>query len=105
MLIETCSTSVKAVALAPLAVIPERQRQGIGGRLIREGLDWLRERDERIVLVLGHPRYYPRFGFSSDLAGSLGSPFPKEAFMALELKPGALEGTRGNVRYPEAFGL
>ena len=88
-----------------MAVMPEQQRRGIGGQMIRHGLDWLRGRGERIVLVLGHPEYYPRFGFSSDRAHALASPFPPEAFMALELSPGALDGIRGTVRYPEAFGL
>lgn len=96
---------VAAAALAPMAVAPEHQRQGIGGRLIRHGLDRLRSLDERIVIVVGHPEYYPRFGFSSALARSLESPFPAEAFMAFELFPGALDGIRGRVRYPDAFGL
>jgi putative acetyltransferase len=48
---------------------------------------------------------YPRFGFSSDRARSLASPFPAQAFMALELLPGALDGVRGRVRYADAFGL
>jgi putative acetyltransferase len=105
ILIETADHSVAAVALAPVAVIPRLQRQGIGGDLIRHGLDWLRARDEQIVLVLGHPDYYPRFGFSAAKASRIESPFNPNAFMALELKPNALEGIRGKVRYPVAFGL
>lgn len=94
-----------AVALAPVAVLPEFQRQDVGGRLIRYGLDLLRERDEEIVIVLGHPEYYSRFGFSTEKAGALVSPFPRDAYMALELRPGALEGVAGTVRYAAAFGL
>jgi putative acetyltransferase len=105
MWIETAGGSISAVALAPVAVLPEHQRQGIGGRLIRHGLDLLRGRGERIVIVVGHPEYYPCFGFSSEKARSLASPFPADAFMAMELKPGALDGIRGEVRYPAAFGL
>jgi putative acetyltransferase len=106
ILIETTtSRSLAAVALAPLAVRPDSQRQGVGGQLIRHGLEWLRGRDEHIVLVVGHPAYYPRFGFSSDRARAIASPFPAEAFMALDLAPGALDGIRGSVRYPDAFGL
>src|SRR5580693_1298370 len=105
MLIETGSRPMSAVALAPLAVLPEHQRRGVGGQLVRHGLDWLRERGEQVVIVLGHPAYYPRFGFSSDRARSLAGPFPAEALMALELLPGALDGVRGRVRYPDAFGL
>jgi putative acetyltransferase len=105
MSIEMDGGPVSAVALAPLAVLPEQQRRGIGGLLIRHGLDRLRGAGERIVIVVGHPDYYPRFGFSTDHARSLVSPFAVEAFMALELKPGALDGVRGAVRYPEAFRL
>ena len=104
MSIETADSSVAAVSLAPLAVIPRLQRQGIGGELIRHGLDWLRARNEQIVLVLGHPDYYPRFGFSTAKASLIESPFNPSSFMALELKPNALEGIRGKVRYPDAFG-
>jgi len=105
MSIETSNGPVPAAALAPVAVLPDLQRRGIGERLIRHGLDLLRERGERIVIVLGHPDYYPRFGFSSEKARFLESPFPPEAFMAMELISGALEGIRGKVRYPAAFGL
>jgi len=104
MLIDTVDGPLSAVALAPMAVLPDQQRRGIGGQLIRHGLEWLRGRGEHIVLVLGHPAYYPRFGFSIDRARALASPFPVEAFMALELLPGALDGIRGTVRYPAAFG-
>ena len=105
MWIETSSGLVAAVALAPMAVLPEQQRRGIGGRLIRSGLDLLRGGGERIVIVVGHPGYYPRFGFSSERARSLESPFPIEAFMAMELSPGALAGISGRVIYPAAFGI
>ena len=97
--------SVPAVALAPLAVLPEQQGKGIGGKLIKHGLRWLREEGEQVVIVLGRPTYYSRFGFSTDKASALASPFPPEAFMALELSPGALDGIHGKVRYPEAFGI
>jgi putative acetyltransferase len=97
--------SIAAVALAPMAVLPEYQRNAIGGSLILSGLDVLRQAGERIVIVVGHPEYYPRFGFSPEKAQALESPFPPEAFMALELAPGALDGVRGKVRYPAAFGI
>jgi putative acetyltransferase len=105
MSIETPTEVIAAVALAPMAVLPRYQRQGIGGRLIRYGLDALRALGERIVIVVGHPAYYPRFGFSTEQARSLESPFPPDAFMALELSPGALDRIRGRVRYPQPFGL
>jgi putative acetyltransferase len=105
MWIEAVNGSIPAVALAPMAVLPECQRQGIGGQLIRHGLDVLRERGERIVIVLGHPDFYPRFGFSTEKARFLLSPFPPDAYMALELSSGALAGIRGRVRYAAAFQL
>jgi putative acetyltransferase len=107
MSIETTgrACSVPAVALAPMAVLPKQQGQGIGAKMIKHGLDWLRGQGEQIVIVLGHPKYYPRFGFSADKACFLASPFRPEAFMALELSPGVLDGIHGTVRYPEAFGL
>lgn len=105
MSIETPAGTIAAVALAPVAVLPGCQRQGIGGRLIRYGLDALRDAGERIVIVVGHAAYYPRFGFSTARARSLEHPFPPEVFMALELSPGALDRIQGRVRYPRAFGL
>ena len=95
--------AIRAAALAPMAVMPERQRAGIGSRLVRQGLGLLTERGYEAVIVLGHPGYYPRFGFSAALAAKLAAPFSGTAFMALELKPGALAGARGVVRYPRAF--
>src|SRR5215471_15465447 len=82
---------VPALALAPMAVLPECQNQGIGSGLVRRGLEVCKEQGHRIVLVLGHPHFYPRFGFSSKLASALTSPFGGgESWMALELAPGAL---------------
>jgi putative acetyltransferase len=105
MWIDTTERAIDAVTLSPVAVLPACQRQGIGSRLIRDGLDSLRRSGERIVIVVGHPAYYPRFGFSSARARPLGSPFPPDAFMALELAAGALDGIRGWVKYPAAFRL
>lgn len=103
--IETSGGAVEALVLAPMAVLPERQRQGVGSRLIRDGLMMCRQRGHRIVVVLGHAEYYPRFGFSAALAERLRSPFPGPHFMALELVPGALDGVEGDVRYPSPFGV
>ena len=105
MWINTSSRLVPAVALAPVAVLPTHQRKGIGSLLIRHGLELLRGRDERIVIVVGHPEYYPRFGFSTDQAKALQSPFPREALMAMELQKGALDGVQGSVVYLPAFGI
>jgi putative acetyltransferase len=105
MCIDTASGPVLAVALAPVSVLPEHQRKGIGQRLITSGLDMLRVRGERVVIVLGHPDYYPRFGFSTRKAALLKAPFPREAFMAMELVKGALAGVQGTVIYPPPFGI
>jgi len=105
--IETKEGAVPALALAPMAVRPELQNQGIGSELARDGLERCRSLGHRIVVVVGHPTYYPRFGFSPARARGLEAPFPvpDEAFLALELVPGALDGVAGVVRYPAAFGL
>ena len=103
--IVTQRCTLQALSLAPLAVLPDRQRQGIGSRLVREGLRACADAGHRIVVVLGHPDYYPRFGFSSRLAERLKAPFSGPAFMALELVPGALAGVAGQLRYPPPFGL
>jgi putative acetyltransferase len=105
MWINTPSKPVSAVALAPVAVHPEHQRKGVGQRLIAHGLELMKKQGEQIVIVAGHPNYYPRFGFSSAKAEPLESPFPREAYMALELVEGALDGIHGPVIYPPAFGL
>jgi putative acetyltransferase len=97
--------TIRAAALAPMAVQPDLQNQSIGSKLVEEGLKAVRERSFDGVIVLGHPAYYPRFGFSAELAWRLAAPFSGEAFMALELMPGALDGSRGSVSYPAAFGL
>lgn len=93
------------LALAPVAVEPDRQRHGIGSALIRKAIEVAAQRGEAFILVLGHNKYYPRFGFSVGLPMNLRHPFPADSFMALELKPGAMNDLRGRVRYPSAFGL
>jgi len=103
--IETEPAVIRAVSLAPMAVAPKFQRRGIGSALVRRGLELCRERGRSVVVVLGHPDYYPRFGFSAALAKNLKSPYSNAgaAWMALELVPGALHGITGMVRYPKAF--
>lgn len=103
--IETAGRDIPAVALAPMAVLPEFQGQGIGSALVRAGLRAARESGHAIVIVLGHPAYYPRFGFTAEQARPLECPYGEvgDAWMALELIPGALDGVRGKVVYPSFF--
>jgi putative acetyltransferase len=103
--IESGDTRIKGAALAPMAVAPARQRQGIGSRLVEDGLETCRNSGIEAVVVLGHPDYYPRFGFSAETARHLKAPFSGPAFMALELVPGILDGVEGTVHYADAFGL
>lgn len=95
----------RIAGLAPMAVRQEHQRMGVGGKLIRAGLDECRRSGYSAVVVLGHPEYYPRFGFVPAHTFGLTCEFPSppEAFMAFELEPSALKGIGGKVRYHSAF--
>ena len=93
------------LGLAPMAVVPERQNSGIGSQLVRSGLDECRRQDRHLIVVVGHPTYYPRFGFVPGSRRGLTCeyPVPDDVFMVLELTPGALRGRSGLVRYHPAF--
>jgi putative acetyltransferase len=99
------SRPLRGLALAPMAVDPARQLQGTGSRLVKAAIESARQIGADAIIVLGHPGFYPRFGFSAQDAAKLQSPFTGAAFMALELTPGALAGHGGSVVYPPAFGL
>ena len=88
-----------------MAVQPDRQNEGIGTGLVRAGLEACRHMGVVAVLVLGHPEYYPRFGFvpASRFGIQCAYDAPDEAFMALELVPDALQAVNGRVEYHEAF--
>ena len=95
------------LALAPMGVRKSFQRLGIGGELVRAGLGAARQRREPFVVVLGHPDYYPRFGFERASRWGIKAAFevPDEALMAIELQPGGLAGVSGSVCWAPEFGL
>nr|WP_298683303.1 N-acetyltransferase [uncultured Dongia sp.] len=103
LVVEVDSDTALGLALAPLAVHPSRQRAGIGTALTQAGLDAARQAGWEAVIVLGHPSYYARFGFSADLARGFESPFAGPAFMALELTKSALSGRKGKIIYSSPF--
>jgi putative acetyltransferase len=104
LIAEMNGVPIQALALAPVAVLPACQRRQIGSRLVEASIAAARKLGADAIFVLGHKDYYPRFGFSSEKAARAANPFNRDAFMALELTPGALSGT-GTVSYPEAFNL
>lgn len=93
------------MGLAPLAVEPRHQRRGVGAALVRAGLQRCRELGVDAVVVLGHPAYYPRFGFAPARRFGIGCDHdaPEDAFMALELQTGVLAGATGTVQYHNVF--
>jgi len=96
---------VRIVGLAPVAVIPERQRQGVGSALIRRGMETCTQSGVDAIVLVGHPEYYPRFGFQPASRFALRCEYdvPDDVFMALQLRPGALAGKSGLIHYHHAF--
>jgi len=94
-----------AVGLGPVAVLPAKQGQGVGSMLIEAGLAGCKAAGHDIVLVLGHSKYYPRFGFrpAVDYGIKCSYEVPDDAFMALELVPGALSNVWGVAHYAPEF--
>jgi putative acetyltransferase len=101
----TAHPELRIIGLAPMAVVPARQRQGIGSALVHEGLRRCRSLVFSVVVVLGHAEYYPRFGFTPASHFGLGCEYdvPEEVFMVLELERDALKGKSGTIRYHPAF--
>lgn len=100
------ASGIVGMGLAPMAVLPDRQRQGIGSQLVRRGLDILRERGCPFVVVVGHPEYYPRFGFQPASNHGLQSQWegmPDAVFMVAVLDPNAMAGASGVARYADEF--
>lgn len=91
------------LAMAPMAVVPGLQRQGLGSALVRAGLEFCKECGAHGVVVLGHVDYYPRFGFSAETAAQIASPYSgSPAFMALALEADAFAQPL-TLAYPDAF--
>jgi putative acetyltransferase len=106
VVVESAGRRVVGMGLAPMAVLPDRQRQGVGSQLVRRGLDILRERGCPFVVVVGHPEYYPRFGFEPASTHGLTSQWkgvPDAAFMVVILDVHAMAGVSGVARYREEF--
>lgn len=101
-----CET-VKAVALAPVAVMPAHQRRGFGSRVIAHGLRLCAEHGYTAAFVLGDPEYYSRFGFSSEVAKTAFSKYclAGNAWMALKLGPAPVSWQEARVEYPDAFSI
>ena len=100
LIVATGDARFPAFALAPLAVAPGRQRQGIGARLVEHAHQRLREAGEALSVVLGEPDYYRRFGYTTERAAELESPYPPQYLSAL---PFADAPRRGRLIYPRAF--
>ena len=98
-------SSFEALALAPVAVLPAHQNKGLGSQLVIAGLEECRRLRHEIIVLAGHPNYYPRFGFVRAYAKGIECEFgvPDEAWMIAELKQGALAGRQGKVRFQPEF--
>jgi putative acetyltransferase len=106
VIVESAARRVVGMGLAPMAVLPDRQRQGIGSQLVTRGLDILRERGCPFVVVVGHPEYYPRFGFERASTHGLASQWdgmPDAAFMVLVLNARAMADVSGVATYRDEF--
>lgn len=98
---------LKIMGLAPMAVLPERQRNGIGTELVQAGLVECEKNSFGAVVVLGYPEYYPRFGFMPSSHFGIGCEYevPEDVFMVLELQEGYLRGATGIIKYHSVFSI
>lgn len=103
--VESPAGNFTILCIAPVSVLPQYQRQGIGSSLIRESLERCRSLGYEVVVLVGHPEYYPRFGFVRASSFGLKCEFeaPDQAWMALELRPGALASRTGIVKFQPEF--
>ncbi|CUX17794.1 GNAT family N-acetyltransferase [Clostridium sp. C105KSO13] len=105
LLIKNGDKNYASLALAPVSVLPGFQNQGIGSKMILYGLNLSKELGFKSVIVLGHEKYYPRFGFKPASKWGIKAPYdvPNEAFMAVELEKDALDNVAGTVVYGKEF--
>ena len=98
-------SELKIMGLAPMAVLPDYQHNGVGSALVRAGLAECQQLGYGAVVVLGHPEYYPRFGFTPAVRFGIDCEYdvPEEAFMALELQTSYLSDAAGKIKYHQAF--
>ncbi len=104
MEVEADGVALKGAGLAPVGVLPKLHGEGVGSALIWRGLEMLQALDIQISFVLGHPDYYPRFGYSAATAQPFASPFAGPHFMALLLDKAVQLPESGRARYAPAFG-
>ncbi|MEW6521073.1 MAG: N-acetyltransferase [Thermodesulfobacteriota bacterium] len=106
VVIDPDGRGLAGMGLAPMAVLPERQRQGTGSALVERGLQLLRQRACPFVVVLGHPQFYARFGFTPASRRNIRSQWqavPDEAFGLLVLDQAAMQGISGTACYRDEF--
>jgi putative acetyltransferase len=104
--IDSSGQLIQGMGLAPMAVLPENQKQGIGSQMVKKGLEILRERGCSFVVVVGHPEYYPRFGFELASKHNIRSQWdgiPDDAFMIIIFDHNAMKSVKGVVRYRDEF--
>ena len=108
IIIDNGKQQFQSLVLAPVSVLPEFQKMGIGGQLIRTGHQKAVDLGFNSVILLGHPQYYPRFGYKPASIWGIKSPIPlpsDDVFMAVELKDDSLAGVSGMVVFPPEFGI
>jgi putative acetyltransferase len=103
MTVDSETDTYTAICLAPVAVAPSHQKQGVGSAMINASLDELRATVDSAIFLLGHPTYYPRFGFRPAREFDVHYQDDRDAFMALELRPGALDHVSGTAHFAPEF--
>ena len=99
------TSGLRIMGLGPMAVVPELQNKGIGSSLVKAGIQRCIDDGYDAIVVLGHPDYYPRFGFIPSIRYNIQSEYvvPDDVFMLLELRENSLKGKHGKIKYHDAF--